>query len=66
MNTDLITRLKLIERSPCDNDGWSKCTTAIFTQLISETPDNLIEKRLDGDVHYVRLTPEAKIVLKWT
>ncbi len=62
---ELLTRLRLIERSPRDSAGWSKCASKIYEQLIKDTPDELVEKRIIKAEHFVRLTDEAKAVLKW-
>ena len=66
MKPELMSNLKLITRSPRDDSGRSKCVSQIYEQLIKDTPDELVEKKLVGGVRFVRLTDEAKIVLKWS
>ena len=61
----LLSTLKLVARSHGDTSGWAECASAIYEQLIKDTPDELIEKRIVDGVCYARLTDEAKIVLKW-
>ncbi len=53
--------LRLIARSPRDADGWSKCGIAVFEELIRSMPDSLVDQS-DGKV---RLTSEARVLLKW-
>lgn len=57
--------LKLANRSPKDEEGWSKCAPAVFKQLISLVPVELIERRQTEAGAFVRLTAEAQGILRW-
>ncbi len=57
------TTLKLIARSLADENGWVTCASEVYRQLIVPMPDVLVEKHPERFA--ARLTPEAKIILKW-
>ncbi len=58
--------LRLIEQSQTDVDGWADCSSDIFLIAVASIPVDLVERAPNGALSYkVRLTAEAKIVLKW-
>ena len=66
MVTGGIAALDLVNRSPCDSEGWSPCAPVIFRQLAELMPTELLERKTVQDKHFVRLTEEAKAVLRWS
>jgi hypothetical protein len=61
-----IETLRLAARSPRDDDGWSKVSSAIFSAIIEPMPPELFEVRRDDSGIMVRLTEESKTILKWS
>jgi len=57
--------LKLCARSPVDAQGFSKCAPLIYEQLVSRMPAGLIDHEMVDDEHRIRLTDEAKVILKY-
>lgn len=58
--------LDLCNRSPKDADGWSKCSSAIYEQIIAPMPVELVERKEVDGVFYARLTDAANNVLAWS
>ena len=58
--------LRLVEWTPRNADGWSKCAPKIFQALVKAMPEVLVERSVEGDNIMVRLTQEAMTVLRWT
>ncbi len=65
MNTLQRNVLRLIARSPKDQDGWAEVSAALFP-ILSDAPSELIET--EGDAERggrVRFTHEGNIVIKY-
>ena len=63
LTVDQLAGLKLVERSEKDSDGWVQCNPKIFNALSATIPTDLMES--NEETNQVRITEEAKIVLKW-
>jgi len=61
----LLNTLKLVQRSPKDIEGWSKCSDVIFSKIIQNQIGELIEHKLEGGINCVRLTDKAETLLEY-
>ena len=57
--------LKLCARTPVDERGFSKCAPLIYEKLVSKMPAELIDHEVIDGEHRVRLTDEARAILKY-
>jgi NTP pyrophosphatase (non-canonical NTP hydrolase) len=57
--------LRLIDRSPVDKHGWSKCADGIYKAL-KDLPAELVEACGDDGTRKVRLTAPGKTIVDWT
>jgi hypothetical protein len=58
-------RLMRLALRDADADGWAKVSKLVYP-LLSAVPDDLMERREDGDGGYVRLTERGKIALAYS
>lgn len=58
--------LRLIDRSKCDLDGWCECSPIVGKAILKcELPPSLVDTQQDSGAIRVRLTIEARVLLKW-
>lgn len=58
--------IHLINRSPADKDGWCRCSSVVFEQLVKRyMPNELIEVREENQQIFVRYTEAGKAVSKY-
>jgi hypothetical protein len=64
LTSQIKDTLRLIARSKSDPDGWVLCSHRCWP-VVDTLPAELYESLLQNDFRYVRLTDEAKTILKW-
>ena len=60
-----MNTLRLCARTPVGADGFSRCAPLIYEQLVSRMPAELIDHEVIDGEHRVRLTDEARAILKY-
>lgn len=64
LTTLIKDTLRLIARSKSNPDGWVFCSDQCWS-IVKSLPEELYDFRSWNGSWYVRLTDEARIILKW-